>query len=200
VLEHRGGGSGGGGGGDSGGSSGGSSSSSSGGAGDSGSGGDAGLNTLQGTFSSNSGIQATFTGAVSGRYTGGTATWETGPQFGDIQPATSTGITITNPPNSNGATFGVAILLAPGMPAAGTFPCSDPSSSANPHVSANFDIGGVEYAAGVIGFSGGTCTVTIDMPTLEADGDYFAHGSLTSSLVAKLTDGGQGTGTMTAAW
>jgi hypothetical protein len=149
--------------------------------------------TLQGSFSSHSGIAGTFSGAMRGVSGNGLAEWTLVGSFddGSVAPA----VTVSNPAGQH-AIVGIAIENVPGALAATTYVCS----ASSPTILIDFNVGGVTYAVQA-GGSQGTCSVTFDAPSLvEAPTVYFAHGSMTATLIGALPDGGSDTGTMSATW
>ncbi|MHB1844181.1 MAG: hypothetical protein ACYCWW_05020 [Deltaproteobacteria bacterium] len=158
--------------------------------------------TLTGNFTA-PGISATFSGAMQGNYDPSTAIDPSGKTSwivlgGFYDPnAQPPAVDVSTPAGDHGT---VQIEFTPlGPPSAGSVDCS----SAAEGTAIFFSPDGTVPSSYT---SGSPCTVTFDGPALivpdTASGTYnvyFAHGSLTTSMVPNgLSDGGPGT--LTASW
>ena len=153
--------------------------------------------TLTGTFTA-TGVNATFSGAMEGAYSSSSTSQATGWDLlggfddpNDESPA----VTVSAPAGDKGTvTFA---FKQSGPPAAATYACGGPSQ-----LSIAFSPDGTVANS----FTGQSCTVTLDAPTLVASdpsglGYYFAHGSVTATMAPSgLAPAGTGPGTLSATW
>ena len=156
--------------------------------------------TLTGTFQSGSGIHATFAGAMEGLSVGEYGSWILEGAFdGQTDPA----ISVSSPAGSS-ATVGIAVQnILGGSLSAATYSCTDAEDAGTPTINIEFGLtdSPVVYGAATSLQSGGPCSLTFDSPSLvKSPTLYFAHGSMTATLVGTFPDGGTDTGTMTATW
>ncbi len=156
-------------------------------------------NTVSGTFQSGSGIRATFTGAMQGASLGEYGSWILQGAF-DSEATPS--VTVSSPAGGFG-TVGIAVQnILGGSLSAATYTCAAAEDAGTPTVDIQFTLASAAYEASSSNDSGGPCTLTVDAPAPIVGSLYFAHGSMTATLVGigALPDGGNDTGTMTATW
>lgn len=156
--------------------------------------------TLTGTFQSGSGIHGTFSGAMQGAWVGAYGSWVL---EGAYDAQTAPAVSVSTPAGS-AATVGVAIqnILGGSLDAA-TYTCDEAEDAGTPTIDIEFGLtdSPVVYGAATSTGNGGPCSLTFDSPSLvKSPTLYFAHGSMTATLVGTLPDGGTDTGTMTATW
>lgn len=164
-------------------------------------------NTLSGTFTA-PGLSATFVGAVQGTYSSSSSvdpsndsTWTALDRFADPAAQFPT-VTVTTPAGDTGQVQ-LSVSIA-GPPTAGVHTCGDPSGIVLLYLPNGNVLGGYGN------YVDGGCTVTLQAPTLVSSqtlgnggqlGTYFAHGSVSATLLSYLPDGGvKDTGTLAATW
>jgi hypothetical protein len=156
--------------------------------------------TLTGTFQSGSGIHATFSGAMQGASVGAYGSWVL---EGGYDEQTAPVVPVSSPAGST-ATVGIAIQnILGGSLSAATYTCDEAEDAGTPTINIEFGLtdSAVVYGAATSLQSGGPCSLTFESPSLvKAPTLYFAHGSMTATLVGTLADGGTDVGTMTATW
>ncbi len=158
-------------------------------------------NTVQGTFTSTDGIQATLSGSFEGTFPGAgiSGEWEGVESFDTSGPKADFVAQVSSPAGTTGQ-LEVIVSSAGETPAATTLTCA--VSATSPYASVVFNLvnsaGKTQEALNSA--LGGSCTLTIDTPTLVSSSRYFAHGSLMATVKASLPDGGSDTGTLSASW
>ncbi len=183
-------------------------SSSSGGSNGSGTGGYTQYNTLSGTFVA-PGINAKLAGSMLGGFNMGSSGthpqtgWNAG---GPFQPNFAAGmlrtpVTVTGEiPGNDKVDVMMSLLTVPGQPAAGSYACA--GGSRDGYQPLIFFALHAPDGSLVANYGAVSCTFTLAAPTNVESNAYFAHGSLTATLVAKPMSGaGQSsTGTLSATW
>jgi hypothetical protein len=157
--------------------------------------------TLMGTFSSTTGIQATFSGAVEIQYRAQDSGWTLGGygSFGESGQGTPA-VTISSP---SGATAKLSFTVTgTGAPAAAmtSGDCNTSGFTIIMTVTGGGSAGGVYDTE--LGYPGNTCKLTLDTPAnvipdgAGTGGSYFAHGSLDATISVSPSD----VGTFSATW
>jgi hypothetical protein len=159
------------------------------------------LDTLKGTVSA-SGVSATFSGAMemSDLTTAGATAYYATPDFGTVGTLTAN---FTGPPGTSFISLAITLGETAGAPKATTLTCSSGLHPSNIYFSWS-DTGGAHSVEASVGQQGASCTVSFGDPvfvTANSEGEwYFAHGSLSGTLVSAPEDGGVETGSITATW
>jgi hypothetical protein len=150
-----------------------------------------------GTFSAQSGVQATFTGAMEAFDLG------TGSSFTSCGAFTESSICATAPKVTVTSPAGESGTLVMGVPAGSNLPAPPVASTFSCAADGGFT---VSFTAGIEIFVVTSCTATLDAPTEVSSKTgvafYFAHGSANATMLGstQFSDGGYDVGTLSATW
>jgi hypothetical protein len=131
---------------------------------------------------------------------GATAYYAT-PDFGTVG---TLAVDFTGPPGTSAISLAITLGETAGAPMATTLTCSTGLHPSSLYFSWTGTDGKAHSVSAGLGLQGSSCSVSFDDPvfvTSNSEGEfYFAHGSLSGSLVSPPEDGGVETGSISATW